>query len=45
VVRLLSQDATSAILNGDLARDTIVLCHKQSASLATGRPVRLNSKK
>jgi predicted dehydrogenase len=45
VVRCVSQDTTSDILNGNLARDAIVICHKQSESLAAGRPVRLNTKK
>jgi hypothetical protein len=45
VVRCVSQNSPSDILSGDLARDAIVICHKQSESLAAGRPVRLSNKK
>ena len=31
----------SPILSGDLARDAITLCHKQTRSVQTGRPVRI----
>jgi predicted dehydrogenase len=45
VVRCVTQDSASDILNGDLARDAIVMCQKQSESLAAGRPVRFGNKK
>jgi hypothetical protein len=31
----------STILGGDLARDALVLCHKQCQSVITGRQVRV----
>jgi predicted dehydrogenase len=45
VVRCVSQDTPSDVLGGELARDAIQICHKQSESLAAGRPVRFNKKK
>jgi predicted dehydrogenase len=44
VLRCLGKDCASDLLNGELARDAIVLCHKQSESLATGRPVHIPSR-
>ena len=31
----------SAVLSGDLARDAVILCHKQTESVRTGQPVRI----
>jgi predicted dehydrogenase len=39
VVRCLESGRPSAILAGDLARDAIVLCHRQTEAVRSGRPV------
>jgi len=41
VVRAITSGQPSAILSGDLARDAIVLCHQQTASVRTGGPVQV----
>jgi predicted dehydrogenase len=41
VVRSVRQQRPSQVLHGDLARDAVILCHKQTASLKTGRPQRI----
>jgi predicted dehydrogenase len=40
-VRCAGRNETSTILAPELARDAVKLCHKQAASLASGRPVRI----
>jgi predicted dehydrogenase len=44
IVQCVGKDCASELLNGELARDAIDLCHAQSESLATGRPVRIPSR-
>lgn len=41
VVKSVRQNKPSMILGGDLARDAITLCHKQTAAVRTGRPTRV----
>ena len=41
VVRTIKANRPSALLDGDLARDAIILCHKQTESVKKGRPVRI----
>lgn len=41
VLRCLGQDRSSDVLNAELAQDAILLCHKQAASLAARRLVRI----
>jgi predicted dehydrogenase len=41
VVRSLQSGTPSAILGADLARDAIVLCHKQTQSVRSGKTVRV----
>ena len=41
VVRSLQSGEPSSILSGDLARDAIVLCHKQSDSVKQGSLVQV----
>ncbi len=41
VVRSLETGTTSPILSGELARDAILLCHKQTESVQRGAPVSL----
>ena len=41
VVRAVRTDTPSPLLGGELARDAVVLCHKQTESLAKGRPVKV----
>ena len=41
VVRAVRTGKPSPILNGDLARDAIVLCHKQTESVRKGKAVRV----
>ncbi len=41
VVACLRQDRPSTILDSDLARDAILLCHKQTQSLLRGRSVKI----
>ena len=41
VVRSIKSGKPSAILSGDLARDAMVLCHKQSESVIKGRAVKV----
>ncbi|MEQ8785773.1 MAG: Gfo/Idh/MocA family oxidoreductase [Pirellulaceae bacterium] len=41
VVRSIKSGAASNILSAELARDAIVLCHKQSESIKNGKPVRV----
>lgn len=41
VARCLKANAPSAVLGGDLARDAIILCHKQQQSLASGKTVKV----
>jgi predicted dehydrogenase len=41
VVRSLSSGQPSPLLSGELARDAIVLCHKQTQAVKTGKPVRI----
>ncbi len=41
VARCLKNDSASTLLGGDLARDAIVLCHKQQQSSATGKTVKV----
>jgi len=41
VLTCLRQDRDSEVLNSDLARDAIVLCHKQTQSLHRGRSVKI----
>ena len=41
VVRCVEADEPSKVLTGDLARDAIVLCHKQTESVLEGREVEI----
>jgi predicted dehydrogenase len=41
VARAIASGQPSAILSGSLARDAIVLCHKQTQSVKSGKPVRV----
>jgi predicted dehydrogenase len=41
VVRTIKANRPSSLLGGDLARDAIILCHKQTESVKKGRPVKL----
>lgn len=41
VAKCIASGTPSAYLSGDLARDAIVLCHKQQQSLKSGKPVRV----
>ena len=41
VVQSIRSGKPSSILSGDLARDAVVLCHKQTDSVVKGRPVRV----
>jgi predicted dehydrogenase len=41
VARAVREGQPSPILGGDLARDALLLCHKQSQSVITGRQVRV----
>lgn len=41
VTRSIQRGTPSALLSGDLARDALVLCHKQSQSALTGKAVRV----
>jgi len=41
VARSIQRGTPSALLSGDLARDAVVLCHKQSQSALTGKAVRV----
>jgi predicted dehydrogenase len=41
VARSIRSGKVSPILSGDLARDAIAICHKQTESVLKGRPVRL----
>ncbi len=41
VVRSLTSNQPSPILSGSLARDAIVLCHKQTAAVKSGKTVKL----
>ncbi len=41
VVRCVRKNCRSEILNSDLARDAILLCHKQTQSLSRGRSVKV----
>jgi len=41
VVKSIEASQPSATLSGDLARDAIVLCHKQTESVRTGGLVRI----
>ncbi len=41
VARCIRSGDSSPILSGDLARDAIALCHKQTDSVKKGRPVRI----
>ena len=41
VARCVKTNTPSGLLGGDLARDAIVLCHKQTESVVKGRPVKV----
>lgn len=41
VVNSISAGKTSPILSGELARDAVVLCHKQTESVRTGKTVKI----
>ena len=41
VVRSVRSGKPSDLLGGDLARDAVVLCHKQTRSVQTGKPVKV----
>jgi predicted dehydrogenase len=41
VIRCAKSGQPSAVLSCDLARDAVVLCHKQTESVRTGRPVKV----
>ena len=41
VARAVRANEPSEILSGDLARDAIIICQKQAASVAKGRPVKV----
>lgn len=41
VVRSLTSGQPSALLAGELARDAIVLCHKQTQAVKSGKPVKI----
>ncbi|ADB17676.1 oxidoreductase domain protein [Pirellula staleyi DSM 6068] len=41
VAKCIASETPSAILSGDLARDAIVLCHKQQQSVKSGKSVRV----
>jgi predicted dehydrogenase len=41
VAQSITSGKTSALLSGDLARDAIVLCHKQTQAVRTGKTVRV----
>jgi predicted dehydrogenase len=41
VVKAVRSGTPSSILGGDLARDAIILCHKQTDSVRKGRPVKI----
>ncbi len=41
VVQAIRTDKPSSLLGGDLARDAVVLCHKQTKSVQTGKPVKV----
>ena len=41
VVRSFRTGRPSEILGGDLACDALVLCHKQTQSVASGRPAKI----
>jgi len=43
VAKSLRTGLPSSILSGDLARDAIVLCHKQSESVKKNRPIKLHA--
>ncbi|MEX0586419.1 MAG: hypothetical protein WD176_07235, partial [Pirellulales bacterium] len=41
VIKCVRTGKPSAILGGELARDAVVMCHKQTQSVETGRVVKL----
>jgi hypothetical protein len=41
VATCIAADQPSAILSGDLARDAIILCHKQTESVMSGKTVEI----
>jgi hypothetical protein len=41
VVQSVSRGKPSALLSGALARDAIVLCHRQTQAVKTGRTVKV----
>jgi predicted dehydrogenase len=41
VARSITSSQPSALLSGDLARDAIVLCHKQTQAVRSGRPAKI----
>jgi hypothetical protein len=42
VVKSAARDKPSPILSGSLARDAIVLCHKQTQAVKSGKTVKIS---